>query len=78
MRTIVSGVCLLYKSFCFNGIKALLCVRPTFTLVFPDTPGPHSTLVFMSSYVLSTTLTSASGTLIHPSVPIVISLGIVA
>ena len=60
-----------------NGIKALPCVRPTFTLDSPDTPGPPSTLLFVSSYVPSTNLTSASGTHVHFSVHIVISLGIV-
>ncbi|KAK2186084.1 hypothetical protein NP493_204g11004 [Ridgeia piscesae] len=78
MRITVSGVCLLYKSFCLSGIKALPSVRPVLTLNSPDTPDPHSTLLFVSSYVLSTILTSASGTPIDPSVPIVISLGIVA
>ena len=61
-----------------NGLKALPCVRPTFTLDSPDTPGPHSTLSFVSSYVPSTNLTSPSGTPTHLSVPIVISLRIVA
>ncbi|KAK2147520.1 hypothetical protein NP493_3433g00002 [Ridgeia piscesae] len=62
MRIIVSGVWLLYKSFWLSGIKALPCVRPTFTLDSPDTPGSQSTLLFVSSYVLSTILISASGT----------------
>ncbi|KAK2175233.1 hypothetical protein NP493_739g01042 [Ridgeia piscesae] len=78
LSIIVSGVCLLNKSFCLSGLKALPCGRPTFTLDSPDTPGPHSTLLFVSSYVPSTNLTSPSGTSTHLSVPIVISLGVVA
>ncbi|KAK2171278.1 hypothetical protein NP493_1085g00040 [Ridgeia piscesae] len=78
LSTIVSGVCLLYKSFSLSGPKALPCVRPTLTLDSPDTPGSHSTLLFASSYVPSTNLTSPSGTPTHLSVPIIISLGIVA
>ncbi|KAK2181098.1 hypothetical protein NP493_411g02070 [Ridgeia piscesae] len=31
-----------------NGVKALPCVTPTFTLDSPYTPGPHSSLLFVS------------------------------
>ncbi|KAK2171775.1 hypothetical protein NP493_1027g00004 [Ridgeia piscesae] len=78
MRILVSGVGILYNSSCLSDPPPAPSVRPILTLNSPDTPDPHSTLLFVSSYVLSTTLTSASGTPIHPSVPIVISLGIVA
>ena len=56
--------------------EGALCVRPTFTLNSPDTPGPHSIMLFVSSYVPFTKLTSPSGTPIHLNVAIVISRGI--
>ena len=56
--------------------QGALCVRPTFTLNSPDTPGPHSIMLFVSSYVPFTKLTSPSGTPIHLNVAIVISRGI--
>ncbi|KAK2172644.1 hypothetical protein NP493_944g02043 [Ridgeia piscesae] len=31
-----------------NGVKAFPCVTPTFTLDSPYTPGPHSSLLFVS------------------------------
>ena len=55
-----------------NGVKALPCVRPTFTLDSPYTPGRHSSLLFVSSPSIW------PGTTIHISVPSVISLEIVA
>ena len=41
-----------------NGLTALPCLRPAFTLDSPDSHGLHNTLLFVSSYVPSTTLTS--------------------
>ncbi|KAK2169684.1 hypothetical protein NP493_1162g00003 [Ridgeia piscesae] len=53
----MSGVCLLYKSFCLSGTNTLPRVRSTITLDSPDPPGfPHSTLLFVSSHVPSTIL----------------------
>ena len=59
-----------------KGLNKLPCLRPPFTLNYPDTPGPHSTLLFMSSYAPYTILTSGFGTLIHLSVAISISFEI--
>ena len=59
------------------GQSAPLC-QANITFESPDIPGPHSTLLFVSSYVPSAMFASASGTSIHLNVPIVISLGIVA
>ncbi|KAK2159143.1 hypothetical protein NP493_1744g00039 [Ridgeia piscesae] len=52
-----------------NGIKALHYVRPTFTLESPYTPGPHSTLLFVSTTILSQPLgpPSTSGSHRHCS-----------
>ena len=63
----MSGVCLLYKSICLSGTNTLHCVRSTFILDFSDIPGPHSTLLFVSSYVPSTILGPPSTPVFPPS-----------
>ena len=57
-----------------NRVKALPCVTPTFTLDSPYTSGPHSSPLFVSPPPIG----PPPGTPIHISVPIVISLEIVA
>ena len=87
LRIATCGECPSYSFFVFLLItststtvvlRALPCLRPTSTMNSSNIPGPHTTLPFVSSYVLSIILTSASGPPIHLNVAITIFLGTVS
>ena len=61
-----------------NGLSTLPCLSPILTSNSSEAPSPTTTLAVVFSYVPSTILTSASGTPIHRSVAITISLGTVS
>ena len=61
-----------------SGLSTLPCLSPILTSNSSDAPSPTTTLVVVFSYTPSTILTSASGTPIHHSVAITISLGTVS
>ena len=57
-----------------SGLSTLPCLIPILTSNASDAPSPTTTLAVVFSYMPSTILTSASGTPIHRSVAITISL----
>ena len=61
-----------------SGLSTLPCLSPILTSNSSEAPSPTTTLAVVFSYVPSTILTSASGTPIHRSVAITISLGTVS
>ena len=61
-----------------RGLRALLCLRPMFTLNCSDIHAPMMTLTFVCSYVATTILTSASGTHSQRNVAITIFLDTVS
>ena len=61
-----------------RGISTLPCLSPILTLNSSDAPSHTTTLGVVFSHMPSTILTSASGTPIHCSVAITISLGTVS